>query len=454
MGLRNALRNWRPPLFSLPARPVAMERAEREVEKLLGAGPAVSPEPFELDAIYRALVQAHAAQGSIRGVGGKMLRQAPWVLFSHPSERPGHLAAAPDIARDYAAWLGEQRQRRPLHAALHAFLLHYPDSLPTFSFWLATLRERLFADGSPRLHPWRESCRAFGLLAEDGPERLWRKLASETSSVSEVLAAAGLDGALGTGRFAETAFRGLLHHVADLLDKGRADAPLERLIAFAAPVDQGMQVRFRFSLTREIAEGLLMPFARKRAVLSYKERLRTFLVERIGDPRWVTSGWQGVRQEARDVLLGWLVENSLQDFFRILTATADPIWTFRRDFWEGYLKKGVISEAWVVLGRDARNRAADAFEGQYGSLTGATGTQSVLLMRIGGLTIAEWSHSGACRIWLTPTGLTPKFYLPSYSADDLRETSDEWIPHHHSDRHTWQGRVARYIKDHTGITWP
>ncbi|EPR43453.1 hypothetical protein dsx2_2304 [Desulfovibrio sp. X2] len=454
MALRNALLGWSPPPFRCPATPVAMGRAEREVAKKLQGGGSTPPKPFELEEIYRELSRALDSHGTVRAAGRRALRLAPWVLFSYPTNRPGYLAAMPGVAQEYAAWLAPQSTCRPLLALLHALLLHYPRTLATFTDWLALLNERLASSDSPKLHLWQARRRDFGLLANDGPERVWRRLAADAAPVSELLDAMGLNGDLGTGRFAEQAFLGLLAHVARMMDDGRADAPLERLFAFAAPIGTGSEELLRFPLAREVAEGLLMPFARRRVPLSYKDRVRDFLLKRLGDPRMVSRGWQGVPEEAKAVIKGWLVENSLEDFFRILTATADPIWTYRRDFWRTYLQKGVITEAWVALGSKARSLAKRAFDGEYGELVGALGTQSVLLMRIGGLTIAEWSHSGACRIWLTPTGVTPDFYKLTYGAASLRGTPDEKIIHNGSERYRWQNRVARYIRNSTGITWP
>ena len=47
---------------------------------------------------------------------------------------------------------------------------------------------------------------------------------------------------------------------------------------------------------------------------------------------------------------------------------------------------------------------------QPGRLSGASPEQSVLLLRMSGVTIAEWSHNGSCRMWLDGNKDAPKLY--------------------------------------------
>ena len=75
-------------------------------------------------------------------------------------------------------------------------------------------------------------------------------------------------------------------------------------------------------------------------------------------------------------------------------------------------------------------------------------------MRIGPLTIAEWSHNGSCRIWLSGNESAPKLYKPTYSRHELMTGDDFSKPHMGSERGSWQGAIARWIEDQTGISVP
>lgn len=74
-------------------------------------------------------------------------------------------------------------------------------------------------------------------------------------------------------------------------------------------------------------------------------------------------------------------------------------------------------------------------------------------MKVGKLTIADWSHNGKCHIWLDGNVSSPKLYLNRYSRGDVVRGSDnDGQVHHGSDYGTWQRQVATYIRTHTGIS--
>ena len=85
-----------------------------------------------------------------------------------------------------------------------------------------------------------------------------------------------------------------------------------------------------------------------------------------------------------------------------------------------------------------------------GALKGAESSQSVLLMRIPGVTIAEWSHNGACHIWLDGNPRAPKMYKPEYNVYEMRY-GEHSQNHHSSPRGTWQDAIAWWLRSNTGI---
>lgn len=155
---------------------------------------------------------------------------------------------------------------------------------------------------------------------------------------------------------------------------------------------------------------------------------------------------------------GWLVEKTMEDFFSLLShvaktqADADIHWKYRRRFWNAYLQKGYIDEAWVALGPNAYEQAPDFVKGanHYARLRGVNSRHSVLIMKIGELVITEWSHSGSYRIWNFSRN-APEFYKNTYVRSDIIENCDHSGSHHGNTTGKWQEKVALYIKQRTGI---
>ena len=70
-----------------------------------------------------------------------------------------------------------------------------------------------------------------------------------------------------------------------------------------------------------------------------------------------------------------------------------------------------------------------------------------LLMRIGNLTIAEWSHNGSLRIWHAGNADAPELYQADYSAWELREGSD-WDKRHLGN---WMAEAIEQVHRLTGV---
>lgn len=134
------------------------------------------------------------------------------------------------------------------------------------------------------------------------------------------------------------------------------------------------------------------------------------------------------------------------------------MWRYRRKFWSAYLPH--ITDAWVAFGsqgehlaRETARRTEDNNFKRFGLLHGAVaGTHAVLIMTIGDLTIAEWSHSGKCRMWLRGHPNAPKLYASHYRAEDLR-WSEWWeASHTGNEAYGWQGKFAEKIRRETGVS--
>jgi hypothetical protein len=115
-----------------------------------------------------------------------------------------------------------------------------------------------------------------------------------------------------------------------------------------------------------------------------------------------------------------------------------------------------VANAWVAFGsngaqvaRRIAENTADSLMRRFATLGGSGADQAVLLLSIGDLIIADWSHNGRLRIWRRGNPSAPEFNLPSYVASDLRTDSEFDTVHLPPDG--WQGKAEAYIRRHTGI---
>ena len=119
---------------------------------------------------------------------------------------------------------------------------------------------------------------------------------------------------------------------------------------------------------------------------------------------------------------------------------------------------GFIDEAWVAFAADGVSKAKRSFNTTgFGRLegTGVSRDHAVLLLKMGGLTIADWSHNGKCHIWTANNSDAPKLYRSRYADAkwNLGKNSDNEGTVHSAPKHgTWQRKVAKYIRDETGIS--
>ena len=165
------------------------------------------------------------------------------------------------------------------------------------------------------------------------------------------------------------------------------------------------------------------------------------------------------------MIMRWLVHTTLEDFFRVVRDgsrqdnDANRMWPYREAFWRAYLNKGVITDAWVVLGYAIAKNASAFLEGQrnsYGKLDSGQGIKpfhAVLILRIGDLVITEWNHMGKYRLWHADNEHAPKFYCSTgaYSRADLTTSPDFDGSHMGANNGRWQGQLAAWIQEWTGV---
>ena len=85
-------------------------------------------------------------------------------------------------------------------------------------------------------------------------------------------------------------------------------------------------------------------------------------------------------------------------------------------------------------------------------MTGGSNDQCALLLRVGDLTILEWSHSGACRVWKHRDPKAPwlnkKYYNRTEIMQDVAKESHK-IVHDANDR--WVQKLHTVLRDEGGV---
>ena len=493
-SLKHTLARWTGfPTIERTFEPRRTRRAAADVEKSSANGPPRAPAAYDLRDVHRRVAASWRRERSLTPLDGRDLRRLPWVLFYPPRQRSrfrdgdaarvhpqaGLFASLEDgadpadwlgakrgIVRDYRRWLSGGRRTRPVVALLCEFLRVYPVALPTFNELRLLLQDAVEAVASPApasLLQWRQRCRDFELLGAGGAGRFVQKLMSSADTPEDVLHQAGLDDRLARCGFLESGIHTCLPHVESLLTANRFDvAQLDRLLALLES-DGGLRFDDR-AIRLSIATALLRPFTERipgSAAKETKESLRTFFLRHFGDPR-LRSGkhrWSGVPPEIRRVVIRWINERALDQFFLLVKETAkDEHWRYREVFWRAFLPLDPLDlDICFVLGRRARsllremNTETDEPE-TAPVLRGAQGDQSVLLLRMPGVTIAEWSHDGACRFWLDGNPGAPGLHKETaYSRSEMMPEADFLQRHDGSPDGRWQDRIMDWLQENTGI---
>jgi hypothetical protein len=222
----------------------------------------------------------------------------------------------------------------------------------------------------------------------------------------------------------------------------------------------------------EYYDAMISPFVHREPSHSVKQQLISKIIELYKDPR--AHPWPSLlgpqarerQEQCVSIFRKWLATAYLDLFFDIISATAeDHMFRERRLFWKKYFEAGAVDDFTLVLGPDADEEArriqrssAETRHMRWSSLSGALRNQSVLIMRLDDLVIAEWSHRGKIRFWKRSDRYCPRFELNSYQGETLRAGSisvdtsagqRDGIIHRPG---SWQPWAKKAIQRHTGLS--
>ena len=462
-------------VYNHPALTKALEQAVKELLIVHGGGKEREPRHADLQTTLKALEEHWATTRSLAGLPVQHAKKSPWVLFWDKCTT----ASDPQFIDAYGNEVLDALGARILVRLIHVWLRDYPKERPFFGRWRARIASSLTRRGDDSRPRMRQSAsRAHGsyCLEEEGALKLGRLLV-ETTDRRDLLVNLGLaEGELGQGRYLAAACRHALDVVSERLRTRRFGPPDIEAFFKDVVLLNGIP-RFE-AQSHLVADALLLPFTdRSVPAEELKNTIMTRLLHLLGDPRLRPETWRQVHDGARNLILTWLAGEAIEAFLRVLDETAvDQHWRYRRAFWTAHFDEGHIQEAWVAFGQHASwlaERAEHIQKGRYGELYQGLAEHSVLLMKIGRVTIAEWSHNGCCWIWAPGDLSAPRLYKRGYGKHELTGPNTNYVRsdadhrehgrrpvtpvgfwHVGSENLRWQHRVRDEIRRLTGIAVP
>ncbi len=415
------------------------------------------PEQF----VHRVRVYWTAHQ-SLKGLSNKDFR-ACVSLIQQPDVDGDCMAADPELVRAVINRVRETWSKLALRNLTYQYLEGYNPDSPVTDQIYRTIKDAPQKHRPQLLHELHTK----GLLNElDGPIVLAAHILKSDDPVDSLLADTRITGPLAQSKFVEQCFKIVCTVIARQSEPSQSQ--LLRLIDWSEDPSAGSQQRERFPhQTPALARALLLPWASaSRSPSSELEaKIKNLLIGSLDDPRFPSASarWHEIDDQAVGVLKRWLNRIAITQFFEIVSKSMDSadgnrMWKSRRRFWTAYLD--YIEDAWVVfhtVGTELAERMAidtddDSFS-QHGKFSRGPydASHAVLLLTIGDLVIAEWSHNGACRIWKRGDPRAPTTYRQRYDAYALR--NGWWKQSHVGDRDgNWQMKVAQKIRNETGVS--
>jgi len=422
--------------------------------KVVGPGssrPTLEAEP--LAAVQGRLLE-QARSGATSNISRNDLRRTADAIWDGPAP----LAQESNLLQRVLGEIEQRRARPAVRNLIGAYLIGFGPQRPSIgplSHWLeATVPAFDWI--------WSQRARDLSLFNYNaGPIAVARQVLDTGKDIARVLDDCGLASSMS---FVDASFQ----EACKLVPRTAANEMAEKQVrlmnwAQIGTTEGQPDLRFR-GLWAPLAEALFCPWSTTEPPEKHKALLIDFAISSAGDPR-ISVGdprmkrrlWNEFSQ-AEAVLRRWLTRASFRQFFEFVDATAlGHHWDYRRAFWSSWLDAGHMSNAWVAFGPDAawlarRNadRSKDPALLEFGKVSGRTSKHSALLMQIGGLTIADWSHVGKYNIWRTGDPGAPLLFKDSYQFYELQSNfmSDSHVS---SERLVWQSEVARIIRDETGL---
>jgi hypothetical protein len=402
---------------------------------------------IEHDALLTKLYSVRSAR-EIMNLTVRDMKLASSCLFE--GEKP--LADNRNFLELYLGALRSIKSRAAIKRLIHSYCVHFDPNHMGIQSIGSFLRGSI--SGLPGRWDWPERHGRFKLFDPAQAPRLLAELTIDSGDPRAELEKVGLTGQLLSSGLSAHIFLAALKVIQQRLEAGAGVQEVHRAIAWVGT--EGGLGHF-WAYRSALANVLLLPWSKRDPDQEIRRRIQSYLFDTLGDPRVDGGMWTGTDDDARAVMIRWLAQATLEQFLRVVDrVAAKQQWDYRRAFWNAYIEKRVVGNAWVAFGTTGTqvatkiaNDTGDKLMRRFATLGGGSADQAVLLLSIGDLIIADWSHNGRLRIWRRGNARTPEFNLASYLATDLRADSDFDTVHLPPDG--WQSKAEAYIRRHTGI---
>lgn len=444
-------RNFGIPDVILPKEP-ELEKAYQKVKKKLGDGGQIKhPEKPE---VWIQLAQETFLRNNWQNRTRQELRNIGLCLWL--GETP--LAENMAFLKKFLATCTYQNRKSLCRAIIFSYLNHYSHrnkAIKLIGNWLSS--QVMNWDWH-----WADREKELLIFSDDNvPRTIMQVTLNGTQPVAQALEACGLSGTLHSSGMAQSAFREALVEYQDIAkneDSHTTQNILRRIIEWATIG----QSKFTYPKLKVLfIESLLMPWSKISVANEVKITTQSMLINSFHDPRIAKGDWIGVKETALQVIRGWLVERALMQFLDVVDEFAhDHQWKYRRAFWLAYYKKGYIREGWVAFARNGARKSVRLAEKNddpswynFAKLDGAGDhDHAVLILQIGDVIVADFSHNGKCRIWDGGNDNRPNLYKESYRRAQLMYgNADHEFTHTSSPYYTWQKKVSSAIADLTNL---
>jgi len=402
--------------------------------------------PIDLEALA-GMVREISRTNRWDELDGRHLWYLPACLWS---TRPP-LASDSGLVRGYLQTLADRRSRIATKHLIFHYLLRFEPGAGD----IEVIGSHLASAVTNWEWDWKWRHGRYRLFdASRGPREVAQR-ALDHVQPRAILNDVGLSGALAASGYALACFREAAYQVRERLTRCPEGDIVRRLVELTG---EGPNGKFGMpQASRYFADAVLIPWQSSDPPEELRDYIRATLLKFLSDPRVRPADWNAVNSHAKAVMFRWLARASLDQFLAVVDQTAlGHQWEQRRAFWSAYIDRDFVSDSWVAFAPNGAARASqlarerdDAGMLSFGALRGASADQAVLLLRIGDLIVADWSHNGSLRIWQNADPEAPKVHehQSQYQAAELR-TACAYSKRHLSG---WQQDAQSFIRSHTGI---
>ena len=453
----------------------SIEEIKKNIQKIGSIEDARELHSKSLIEIYNESYTYWAEHKTFKKMPHKKLKSLLQILFPSPNNGVEKgLYDNPEQFDDFLNTLIQKNKQSLLKKLISELLCYYPKKNRILLFDRLNKAYNALDKHKNSNKLLVQANERFKLLEAEGPELIAKEILNTNKNLSDILQAIYIKEKHFLRGIGANIVDWICHLIASHIER-EDEQTLDRFLEYLSG-DKNTQTASqtessftengdlkRYNNISSVASTLLIPFKNRQPKKSFKNKITQFLDQHIGDPRFQSEKWLAMKKE-KDIFLKWKIGETLFDFFALLDYTAkenpnaDRMWPYRKEFIESYWNKGHIQSAWIILGKQAyEHRFQFLKEGfnEYGQITkGVDLFHSVLLFKIGNLTLSEWNHTGKVRIWNEGNKYEPNFYKKEYSRKNLIKNPDKEIIHSNAKGYYWQKQLSSYIEGYTGILCP